>query len=379
MGKNVFTRSTYTSARSTYCVGDVGTKGTTIKAEQKAFASGKLEPLVDPSGFGVVRLSLPRVTKLDDGRYELNVGVPMPIENRIDTTGSMGGNVDIALDILPDAFDSWREMLNGYDIQVATGIFADCCDRFVLCRPQFEMDADKIVGQLSMMVPERGGGGNGGEDPDYGLFGAAYLTRAYINRIGLKGYDFTVTDEPGRGRISDDQLRRVFGDEVFKKAAENGHNVEFSGTMYTSDIWEALLNRAHAFVLIVDGHANSSARRFWIDMVGPGHVINLPSMQVLPQVQAAIIGLTEGTLQLSEVSEYLQKSEIDSRFIDLIQDSLVDIPVAAQQQAESFSKLPKKGDIFDGKPDVWKDENLWPSERAEEVAVTVSDEEDDWK
>lgn len=376
MGRDVFTRAVYASARSEYGLGDIGSKHTTKRAEQQATSSGKLEPLVDPSGFGVIRLSLPRVEKKDDGRYEMLVGTPMPIETRVDTTGSMGGNVDIALDVLPEAFDCWSRVLGGYDIQVATGIFGDVCDRFPLCRPQFEMDADKIVQQLSLMVPERSGG-DAAEDPDLGIFGAAYLTRAYINRLGFKRYDFTVTDTPGRGCVSEDNLTRVFGSNVFEKASENGHSITTKSTISLVDIWEDLLNNAHAFVLLVG--SSYSARSFWDNNVGKSRVINLPSTKLLPQVQAVIIGITEGTLMLNDVPDFLREFNVNNVDIDKICDSMVDLPFGVQAQHQSYHKMPKKGDLFDGKPDVWEDKNLWPSESQVEQSVVATDEEDDWK
>lgn len=69
------------------------------------------------------------------------------------------------------------------------------------------------------MVPGRSGF-DAPEDPDIGIFGGAYLTRAYINRIGLKRYDFTVTDAPGRGVIAINDLKKIYGDEVFNKVKE---------------------------------------------------------------------------------------------------------------------------------------------------------------
>ena len=392
MGENRFTRDLYATARAKYDIGDVGTKHTTKAAEQKARSTGKLETLVDPSSFGVVRLSLPRVEKLDNGQYELLVGAPMPVETRVDTTGSMGGNVDVALDILPDAFESWTRVLPGYDLQIATGIFGDVSDNFPLCRPQFEMVADKIVGQLSMMVPERDGG-DMPEDPDLGIFGGAYLVRAYINRIGLKRYDFTVTDAPGRGMVSGDQLKRVYGEEVFDKVVENGHrdlmplnekdgHFSLLGTIELKDIWDDLLQQAHAFVLLVTdraGNVSSQAAKFWEGIAGKSRVIVLPDMKLLPQVQAVIIGLTEGTLKLTKVPEFLREFNLDDDIIEKILGAVINVPHSVQSRLQQYSTLPQKGDIFEGKPDVWNDKHLHPVKKTEHEPVAVSDEEDDWK
>ena len=375
MGERVPSRSLYKKAIK---AAGVGEKDTTKRAEQKAAETGKLDPLVDPAGFGVVRLSLPRVE--DKGDYhEMLVGTPVPIETRVDTTGSMGGNVDVALKVLPDAFENWARVLPGYDMQVANGIFADVRDKFVLCRPQFEMDPVKIVNQLTLMVPERGGQ-DFPEDPDLGIFGGAYLTRAYINRIGLKGYDFTATDAAGRGRISPDTVTRVFGEQAFEKAAENGHTVSSRGAIDLGDVWSSLLDRAHAFVLQVDHNPETTS--FWTDIIGKERLVKLPDTKYLPQVQAVIIGLTEGTLVLNGVAEFLQSSNMNEREIDRVAESVANIPIGAQAQLPSFPKRPVKGDHFAGKPDVWEDKNLWPIASAEadkcEVEGEGKGDDDEW-
>lgn len=370
MGKNLFTRAAYTSAKASAGVGE---RGVTARAEAQARRTGKLEPLVDPSGFGVIRLSLPRVEKRDDGLYEMLVGCPLPIETRVDTTGSMGDNVDIAMKVLPDAFESYSKVTEGYDIQVATGIFGDVGDNFVLCRPQFEMDATKIVNQLTLMVPERAGG-DFPEDPDLGIFGAAYLCRHYINRIGLKGYDFTATDAPGRGIIAPEQLERVYGEKVWEKIAENGFQLR-KGQFQLADVWEALLDRAHAFVLQVGD--NGETKRFWTDIVGKDRLIALPHTKFMPHVQAAIIGLTEGTLVLNDVPGFLEQFNIKSPMIEKIAESVSNVPVGAQQQLPGYENRPQKGDLFEGKPDVWEDQYLLAEGKAVESEES-SEEEDDW-
>ena len=371
MGKRVFTREAYVAAKSS---AGVGLADVTKRAEKQAMKTGRLEPLVDPSGFGVVRLSLPRVEKVNDSQYELLIGTPLPIETRVDTTGSMGGNVDTTMKVLPDAFDSWSKVASDYDIQIATGIFGDISDNFPLCRPQFEMDADKIVNQLTLMVPERNGG-DYPEDPDYGIFAGAYLCRHYINRIGLKGYDFTVTDAPGRGLLSEDQLIRIFGDKVYDKVAENGFQIR-RGILQLEDVWSALLDRAHAFILQVDSGQSTSS--FWSRIVGDSRIVRVPDTHYLPHVQAVIIGLTEGTLILNDVAGFLQQFNINSDIISSIERSVINIPIGVQRQSRNYNRRPKKGDLFDGKPDVWEDKNLWPVSAAIDSVSTEQEDEDDW-
>ncbi len=347
MGKRTFTRDAYEGAREKY----VPPKGpATGRAEQKARSTGKLHPLVDPAGYGVIRRSLPRFEKQANGLWLLTVGTPIFEETRLDTTGSMGGNVDIAIRVLPDAYELESMVLPGYDLQMLTGIFGDVTDRFVLCRPQFEMTAEKIVEQFTLMVPERDGG-DWPEDPHYGIFGAAYLADAYVNKIGLMGYDFTVTDAPARELLDIRQIIRIFGEDVFKIILENGFQINPKELPTTAEVVQDLLKRAHAFVLIVGD--DQRAIEFWVKMYGKDRVVMLPSTELLPQVKATIIGLTEGTLELGQVEEFLQKNNIDGSDAKKITRSVANIPIGAQAALPNFGKRPQKGDLFKNKTDIW--------------------------
>ncbi len=348
MGDNRFTRATFASARDTY----VPSSGpATRSGAEKVYQTGKLDPLVDPAGYDVVRRSLIRFKERPDGLYTVTVGLPVPVEIRLDTTGSMGSNVDKALKVLPDTYELTSGMLPEADLQMAIGIFADCIDRFVLCRPQFEMTADKLVNQLTLMVPESGGGGNGGEDPQYGLFGAAYLTNAYINRIGLRGYDFTITDEPARAHLSSYELERVFGPSVFEKASLNGYDISRNELPSTEQVITDLQKRAHAFVLLVGNRSDASA--FWPTVIDDSRIIRLPRVELLPQVQASIIGLTEGTLTLQSIDKFLAEAGVNTYDAEAIIRSVANIPLGAQAALPNFGMGPKVGDVFADKADLW--------------------------
>lgn len=368
MGRVVFSKAAYLGAKRDFAGGS--DEGVTRMAEQQVRETGKLNPLVDPSGFGVIRRSLPRLEK--KGKYwELTVGTPMPIETRVDTTGSMGGNVDVAFRVLPKAFELFGSVLPGYDVQVATGIFGDVCDRVVLCRPQFEMEAEKIVEQLTLMAPQRAGGDTP-EDPHYGLFGAAYLTCRHINALGLMGYDFTVSDAPARDRLDERQLRRIYGAEVFEKVQEwAGGVIPFTAKDLpdTKQVVKDLLLFAHAFFLQVGD--DSETTKFWTKVFGPNRVVILPSTEVLPHVQATIIGLTEGTLELEGVKKFLTKNNVSEADATKILRSVANIPIGAQAALQNFSKRPQKGDLFLEKT------SAWPIDSSEAPPEPDKDEEGD--
>lgn len=365
MGKKVFSRVAYKKSVLSFAPED---GSVTKMAEQEAKETGKLNPLVDPAEYGVIRPSRPRFVQQEDGTWLLTVGTPAPIETRVDTTGSMGNNVDIALRVLPDAYELCSGVLPGYDLQLATGIFGDVQDNFVLCRPQFEAHAEKIVEQLTFMVPEHGGG-DPDEDPHYGLFGGAYLTDFYINRIGLKGYDFTVSDARARDKLNENELIRIFGEQVFEKVKENGHQLDSNDLPSTEEVVQDLLKRSHAFFLQVGD--SSSTNSFWVSIFGQDRVVLLPSTEFLPHVQAAIIGLTEGTLELGTVQEFLEKNNVKTEIAERIVKSVANIPIGEQVALPNFPKRPQKGDIFAEKT------SLWPMDKSEIDSDLVKGSEED--
>jgi hypothetical protein len=330
----------------------------TRRAEQRIRETGKLNELVDPAGYGVIRQSLARFELLPSGQYALTVGTPIPLEARSDTTGSMGHLVDVVMKVLPSTHALTSQVLPGYDPQYSLGIFGDVEDRFPLQRPQFEMLAEKIVESLTLMGPERGGG-DFPEDPHYGIFGAAYLTDAYINRIGLKGYDFTISDAPARDRLSERELRRIFGKDVFEKVAANGFQMNPKRLPTTKEVVADLQKRAHAFFLQVGGgyrdygYGAQETSSFWTDVFGPAHVVVLPSVELMPHVQAVIIGLTEGTLELQQVGNFLKRNGVSKTDAAKITRSVANIPIGAQANLPNFDRRPKKGDVFATKTDVW--------------------------
>jgi hypothetical protein len=277
----------------------------------------------------------------------------------------MGGNVNIAMRVLPKTFKLLAEgpeaILRRYDTQMITSIFGDVTDNYILCRSQAEID-ERIAQQMSLMVPE-GDGGDATEDPQYGLFGAAYLTFSTAKKLGLKTYDFTITDADARNYVNMKNLIRVFGPEVLQKAQDNGYTIDPNSLPSTKQIVSDLLETTHAFVLLVEPSA--SARVYWPSIFGPERVIGIPKVDNLPEAKAVIIGLTEGLLELSQVEEYLVKTaHLSVAEARQIQRAVAGIPIGAQLECENFDRIPLKGDIFAGKDD------LWPIKKAAEAEET---------
>lgn len=347
MGRETFSHESYRRVAD-----EAESKGSATHAGEQRKKEGKdLHELVDPKGYGLIRRSLSWLEPRD-GYFELLRGVAMLEETRLDTTGSMGNNVEIAMRVLPKTYDLLAKIPNAvlkrYDTQMITAIFGDVSDDYVLCRSQAEMD-ERIAEQMTLMVPE-GKGGDSDEDPQYGLFGAAYLTQTSINAYGLKYYDFTVTDAQGRDKLSESTLVRVFGEQVFEKVLENGHTIDRKQLPTTKEVVRDLLKQAHSFVLLV----GDGARNFWEEIYGKDRVVLLPRTELLPEVKSAIIGLTEGVLTLETLEDFLvNDANTSHEDAKAIIRSVSGIPIGAQMEAENFDKIPLKGNLFAKKDDLW--------------------------
>lgn len=349
MSGRVFTRDAFAGVAS---AAQSAGSATHAGEERKRKGLG-IDPLVDPSAYGVIRRSISWLEPEDD-HFILERGIAMLLESRLDTTGSMGDNVEIAMRVLPQTYDLLKTaapaVLGRYDLQMITAIFGDLQDENVLFRSQAEMDV-RIAEQMTLMVPEGGGYGNGHENPEYGIFGGALLTSAQINQYGLKYYDFSLSDEPLVHRIDPSQLVRVFGKEVFERLAENGHDIKKSNLPSTKEVVEELLKRAHAFFLQVGDREDTFDS--WVECFGRNRIVKMPRVEYLPQVQAAIIGITEGILDLGSVEDYLRGSEVKKDDARVIARSIAGIPIGAQAILPNFNKIPLKGAILAKKSDIW--------------------------
>lgn len=350
MGRGTFSRDAYAGSVASFT--EKG-RSATSRGEQIVKKTGKLDPLVDPAGYGVIRPSRMRMTELESGLWEVSVGAPSTLEYELDTTGSMGDNVERALKVLPQTCELTAEVLPGRDPFYAAAIFGDITDRIVLCRGQFEVLADRMVNQLTLMHPESGGG-DSAEDPHYGIYGAAYLTDAYLHRIGLKSMHFVITDAPMHDRLINDQLKRIFGNEVFEKTKENGFtDIDSNNLPSNKELVKDLFKRSHAFALLVNADKGDSVYRHWVELYGKDNVILMPEIEMLPHVMATVTGLTEGTIDLSSGEEFLRKANLNDDQAKRLISKVAHIPLGAQCALPNYSKLPKKGDIFANKTDLF--------------------------
>ena len=340
MGSRVFSVESYKKAREDY--GVTHDADVTKVAEKHAQETGPLSEIVDPA-INPIRRSLIRLDP-HQKKWIATVGCPMDIEVSCDTTGSMGGEVDTEMKVLPDLYEAVAKVLPGYDPQLCLGIFGDCQDEFAMCRPQFEMEAPKIVNYLKEMAPQREGGDTP-EDPQYAMFARAYLTDAYTNRIGLKGYHFIVTDATCHERVQRGDITRIFGENIFENELKDMKNIPS-----IRQVIKDLKKKTHQYILLVDDYGPYTFA-FWKELCGDNNVIVIDSTRQLPAVISAIIGLTEGTLDVTDLKKHLKGLALIESLIGQL--SKIDIGAQAKLRHALPHPVPKAGDIFRNKGDLW--------------------------
>ena len=346
--KGSWSEATYTS-RST----EAKTRGTaTYEGEDRVLQGKGLDPLIDPSKYGVIRES--NNLLVPDGKeFVLQFGVALPVETDLDTTGSMGGNVDVAFGVLPKVQDLLVKgsgaILKRYHTQIATGIIQDRGDRYPYLRSMFEPD-NEVERQMGLLVPERGGG-DATEDYQLGLFAAAYLTKTSIMQYGLKGYYFIVGDQRGRDEFDQNVLKQVFGPTVLEKAFGSRPPQSLPSI---AEAAKKVIANWHVFFLQVG--ELPPITRWWANILGSDRVVNLPQTEDLAEVQACIIGLTEGVLDLRSAADFLNDSKrnLDQKVASSrIVMTIGDIPIGLQTTYSNFNRIPAAGSRFKSREDIW--------------------------
>src|SRR3989344_9106985 len=174
--KGSFSVAAYESRAKT--IATVGRGSATFEGEERVRQGKGLDSLVDPKERGVIRMSNNLLVPEGD-RFVLKFGVAMPVKTDIDTTGSMGGNVNIAFRVQPKVqnllIQGKSAVLSRYHTQMATGIIQDEQDSYAYMISQFEPD-NEVERQMGLLVPERSGGDEP-EEYQLGLISTAYLTK----------------------------------------------------------------------------------------------------------------------------------------------------------------------------------------------------------
>jgi len=313
----------------------------TYEAEKRSQLGLRLDPSVDPKTHGATRESVDVLIKQPDGLYLLTHGIALPVKEDDDLTGSMGHNIDESFKLLPRTqklLVGPGGILSRYDVHFATGGIQDVSDRNPYMTSEFERD-NLIEGQMGKMVPERQGG-DATEDYQLAIFFMGERIKSTIWRYGLKGYYFMVGDEIGRDFLDPNLVKRVFGLNVQETSTEN--------------LVKKVLEKWHVFYLQVDSIPWTT--KWWGNLLGEDRVIKLPTIAMKSEVQACIIGLTEGVLELQNLDEYLiTKAKVSSQVAKTIVNTVSGIQTRAQADLPNFNQIPLAGTQVVNTEDLYPD------------------------
>lgn len=360
------------------------TAGSIQRMQREQAVTGKISnSLVDPSSYGGNRISNTRFDSDPSGLFRLVKGIAMPLASYFDGSSSFGHElVEETIAGLKESFVVCSRSMPDYELWSLSGVFNDCEDSrssssyFPFYRSQSEYDPKKIVDQLINCLPNYGGCANGGEDPQYAVFAEAYLSKKAISKYGLKSYAFFVSDEPMHDQISAIMLKRIFGDVVFETIKANGfENIDENHVPTVKEAVDQMLKTTHAFYLGLGSDYTTdiygrSALNCWTEMLGKERVIPLYGMsgKIIPYVQGVITGLTEGTISMIDVPAYLKEVGVNNSNISAITKAVLNVPVGVQAELKSKlpHPLPKAGDLFRNKEDLWPVDSSEITEPAEE-------------
>ena len=325
-------------------VREMAERGESVHSEGERIyrQTGKLNQNVNI--FGVKRMSRNAFVKNDDGTCLLLRGIKMPTISQTDGTGSFGENVAKAF----FAMEGLYARLNNFDkyqIDLSVSVVQDVSDRHpVVQMAEFESD-NRAAEHVKMLIPDKDGG-DAIEDYDLGLWYVDNCVETDIVNYGLKGYYFLLLDNIGRG-------------VVHTNGVENhlGHKMQGS-SIKTEKICENLLTKWHLFCIQADGSDNTT--RWWQDKMGEGRVIVIDDSDLLAEVQAGLVYVTE-TINPTENGLYQFLLEGESNKKNTEKEArkvwqwlqIAKQHFGAQANLPGYDKIPKPGDIFANYRDVW--------------------------
>lgn len=259
MGSGNYSYATYTV--------ESNTRGFTKKSRDQLFTNQTVATANTVSSFN----KSARRFNTDVRQEMVNVGVrecrdsdehpfSTPIIIALDVTGSMMDTpYEMIKDHLPKIMDAVIQ-LGVQDPQILFMAVGDHeYDQYPIQVGQFEADTAKILDTLQSLVIEGGGGGNRGESYLLAHIIAGYHTEtdSFFKR-GVKGFLFTIGDEPNLPRIPGGSLERVLGyqkgaveisqEEAVQKAMEQYHvfHIHITNASYgtrSAESWKSLLGQ----------------------------------------------------------------------------------------------------------------------------------------
>lgn len=229
-----------------------------------------------------------------------------------DVTGSMGSIPRVLQEKLPKLLGLLTS--KGYipDPQILFGAVGDwTCDNSPLQMGQFE-SGNEMEGDLGRLFLE-GGGGSGLQESyiEALYFFARHTETDCFEKRGKKGYLFLIGDEKSWPKVTVDEAESVFGDKIQAPVS-----------------LEQLLGEARekyqVFFLMpktCDYSGMNEIENFWKQLLGQ-NFIALKDASAVSETIAAIVGLSEGTIDLDEARKHLSEVGVASKTVATVAEAL---------------------------------------------------------
>jgi hypothetical protein len=249
------------------------TKGRQNASREEVFKQTACHPLMNPQG-----------VKLRESRDSATHPNSTSIAFALDVTGSMGKIPEVlARRELPTFM---KALLDGGvpDPQVLFVAVGDAfSDRAPLQVGQFESAEREMDQWLTLMYLEGGGGGQGSESYELGLyFLARHTALDSVEKRGKRGYLFMTGDEHPYPLVSRAQVKQLLGDEL-------------DADLPIATVVAELQRLYEPFFLIPDQARRKQCERVWRDLLGD-HVICMEQAEDTTHVAAGLVALGEGVV-----------------------------------------------------------------------------------
>lgn len=212
-----------------------------------------------------------------------------------DVTGSMGTVPRILQRNLCGLMDLLLEKNYLAHPQVMVGGIGDAtCDRAPLQMGQFESGVE-IDEDLAKLWLEGGGGGQKTESYELAMYFMARKTSIdCLERRARRGYLFLIGDEMPYPRLKRHEVSEILGDRLRRDIPVENLVEELSLKYET---WFIVPNLSSYY-------DDPSIYRRWTRLLGQ-HVVRLQQPEAISELIAAIIGISEGTIDLNGVEDDL--------------------------------------------------------------------------
>lgn len=247
------------------------------KTQAQVFKQNGIHPDMDPKGIN-----------FRESRDSVAHPESLAIIFGLDETGSMGMIPEM---LVKHKLGSLMETLINHGVEDASvcfvGVGDHYCDNSPLQVGQFEAGAQELNEWLTKIHIERGGGGNGGESYMLPwLFGARHTSTDNFEKRGIKGFIFTIGDEPVHSRIEAAFLKNYMG---YAEASD----------LSTISLLEEARKSFHVFHINLDSRSQPG----WQSLMGE-NVIFLADPMVVAETVATTVAMVQGATLANVVKSF---------------------------------------------------------------------------